>query len=118
MQLIGRHSSPSAVASMQSLFKSNRCTCGSSRTVSSSRSIARTADVMQPNRSRSGRLHVNAVATGIERTVKTVSSENLTEDELKKLLQRPRIDFTSILGTVSTQLLLQQLLLLYSCQEP
>lgn len=54
---------------------------------------------MLPNRNRSGRLHVSAVAS-IERTLKTVSSENLSEEELKKLLQRPRIDFTSILSTV------------------
>jgi hypothetical protein len=45
----------------------------------------------------------------IERTLKSVSAENLSEDEIKKLLQRPRIDFTSILGTVSE---LQLLLLL------
>lgn len=63
---------------------------------------------MMPNRSRSGRLHINAVAS-IERTLKSVSAENLSEDEIKKLLQRPRIDFTSILGTVSE---LQLLLLL------
>jgi hypothetical protein len=63
---------------------------------------------MLPNRSRSGRLHINAVAS-IERTLKSVSAENLSEDEIKKLLQRPRIDFTSILGTVSE---LQLLLLL------
>jgi hypothetical protein len=48
----------------------------------------------------------------IERTLKTVSADNMSGDEIKKLLQRPRIDFTSILGTVSSQLLLQQLLLL------
>jgi hypothetical protein len=66
---------------------------------------------MLPNRNRSGRLHVSAVAS-IERTLKTVSSENLSEEELKKLLQRPRIDFTSILSTVGLQLLLLLLLLM------
>uniref|UniRef100_A0A383WJH7 Histidinol dehydrogenase, chloroplastic n=1 Tax=Tetradesmus obliquus TaxID=3088 RepID=A0A383WJH7_TETOB len=50
-------------------------------------------------RSRSGRLSLNAVAQA-ERMLKSVSAENLSDVEIKKLLQRPRIDFTSILGTV------------------
>lgn len=96
---------------MQSSLQSTRCSCvGPYRTVSSSsRSLVRRGDAMLPNRNRSGRLHVSAVAS-IERTLKTVSSENLTEEELQKLLQRPRIDFTSILSTVSPQLLLLLLL--------
>jgi hypothetical protein len=33
--------------------------------------------------------------------LKSVSAETLSDVEIKKLLQRPRIDFTSILSTVS-----------------
>jgi hypothetical protein len=32
--------------------------------------------------------------------LKSVSAETLSDVEIKKLLQRPRIDFTSILSTV------------------
>jgi hypothetical protein len=98
----------SSSSAMQSLFQSSRCSsCGRAQNTSPSKPFVR-AHQMLPNRSRSGRLHINAVAS-IERTLKSVSAENLSEDEIKKLLQRPRIDFTSILGTVSE---LQLLLLL------
>jgi hypothetical protein len=50
-------------------------------------------------RSKSGRPHVNAVAS-VDRVLKTASAETLSEEEVKKLLQRPRIDFSSILSTV------------------
>jgi hypothetical protein len=33
-------------------------------------------------------------------TVRTVSTDSIGEQELKQLLARPRIDFTSIFGTV------------------
>jgi hypothetical protein len=49
--------------------------------------------------SRSSRLSLSAVA-GLDRALKTVSSEKLSEQELKNVLARPRIDFTSIHGTV------------------
>jgi hypothetical protein len=54
----------------------------------------------QSQRSRSGRLNANAVAS-VERALKTVSADNLSDGEIKSLLARPRIDFTSILNTVS-----------------
>jgi hypothetical protein len=45
--------------------------------------------------------HVAAAGVAsAERMLKTVSAENLGEDEIKSLLARPRIDFSAILGTV------------------
>jgi hypothetical protein len=52
-------------------------------------------------RARSGRLSTSAVA-GRE-ALKTVSAENLSPQEIARLLARPRIDFSSILKTVGVQ---------------
>ncbi len=41
----------------------------------------------------------------MERVLKTVSVEGLSDSEIKGLLARPRIDFSSILGTVSSSCL-------------
>lgn len=57
--------------------------------------------MLQSQRSRSGRLNANAVAS-VERALRTVSADNLSDGEIKHLLARPRIDFTSILNTVSS----------------
>lgn len=54
----------------------------------------------EPLRGRSGRLErSSAVAGGVE-AIKTVSAENLSAQEISRLLARPRIDFSSILKTV------------------
>ena len=45
-------------------------------------------------------LRVAAVASMGVDTVRTVSTDSIGEQELKQLLARPRIDFTSIFGTV------------------
>jgi hypothetical protein len=51
-------------------------------------------------RSRSGLARASsAVAGGVE-AIKTVSAENLSPQEIARLLARPRIDFSSILKTV------------------
>jgi hypothetical protein len=42
-----------------------------------------------------------------------VSADTISEEEIKKLMQRPRIDFTSILGTVGSLQLLLLLLLVH-----
>ncbi|KAI8469321.1 MAG: histidinol dehydrogenase [Monoraphidium minutum] len=49
--------------------------------------------------SRSGRLTASAVAGGVN-ALKTVCAENLSPQEIARLLARPRIDFSSILKTV------------------
>ena len=41
----------------------------------------------------------SAVAGGVD-ALRTVSAENLSTEEIARLLARPRIDFDSILGTV------------------
>jgi len=54
----------------------------------------------EPLRSRSsGRLPNAAIAGGVD-ALKTVSAENLSPQEIARLLARPRIDFSSILKTV------------------
>lgn len=58
--------------------------------------------MLSAHRSRSGRLSLSAVAS-TERMLKTVNAETLSDQEIKNLLQRPRIDFTSILSTVGRQ---------------
>lgn len=97
---VGVHTTHSTGA-MQSLVKGTRCSCGYRKSGSQKSSVRAASAGMASNRSRSGRLHVNAVAS-IEKTLKTVSAETISEEEIKKLMQRPRIDFTSILGTVGS----------------
>jgi len=41
-------------------------------------------------------------------SIKVYQAAALTEEQLKEVTARPRIDFTSILGTVSTSTLLEQ----------
>jgi hypothetical protein len=53
----------------------------------------------EPLRQRSGRLANAAIAGGVD-ALKTVSAENLSPQEIARLLARPRIDFSSILKTV------------------
>jgi hypothetical protein len=55
--------------------------------------------MLPAHRSKSSKLSVNSIASA-ERMLKAVSAEALNDQEIKKLLQRPRIDFSSILGTV------------------
>lgn len=95
-------------AAMQSPLATGPCSCSSSRLSPSAGSLAsaRLAGrairrAMSAQKHGRGRLSVAAVAS-VERMLKTVSAENLSEQEIKKLLARPRIDFTSILGTVSS----------------
>eukprot|EP00879_Flechtneria_rotunda_P004484 GHRR01004738.1.p1 GENE.GHRR01004738.1~~GHRR01004738.1.p1 ORF type:complete len:484 (+),score=154.66 GHRR01004738.1:145-1596(+) len=66
----------------------------------SGRKNAQSSGGMSTSRSRSGRLSVACVAS-TERIFKAVSAETLSNADIKKLLQRPRIDFTSILNTVA-----------------
>lgn len=55
----------------------------------------------EPLRSGSGaRRSVNAAIAGGVEALKTVSAENLSAQEIGRLLARPRIDFSSILKTV------------------
>jgi hypothetical protein len=57
----------------------------------------------EPLRQRSlGRLTNSAVAGGVD-ALKTVSAENLSPQEISRLLARPRIDFSSILKTVRAE---------------
>ncbi|GBF95053.1 hypothetical protein Rsub_07554 [Raphidocelis subcapitata] len=51
-------------------------------------------------RARSGRLGPNSAIAGGVDALKTVSAENLSPQEISRLLARPRIDFSSILKTV------------------
>lgn len=50
---------------------------------------------------RQQRLQVNAVAMEAPSTLRTYQYSKLNPAELKQVLARPRIDFTSILNTVS-----------------
>lgn len=87
----------SSLAAMQFAVNS-RSTLGYSSCLSN-RSGRASVSTMSAHRGRSGRLSVNAIASA-EQVLKTVSADNLSNDEIKKLLQRPRIDFSSILNTV------------------
>jgi hypothetical protein len=86
-------------SSLSSLVKASPSTCNC-RIPSSKKTAQLAARMVSGGRSRSGRLSLNAVAQA-ERMLKSVSAETLSDVEIKKLLQRPRIDFTSILSTVS-----------------
>lgn len=70
------------------------------RIPAASRTTSSRARMSAQQRSRSGRLSVHAVAS-VERALKRVSVENLSDQEIKALLARPRIDFSSILDVVS-----------------
>jgi hypothetical protein len=85
-------------SSLSSLGKASpsTCNCRQSRNKIATKLAV---SMVSGGRGRSGRLSLNAVAQA-ERMLKSVSAETLSDVEIKKLLQRPRIDFTSILGTV------------------
>jgi hypothetical protein len=73
------------------------------RTCASRAPVARVRKMLgvpsEPLRQKSGRLTNSAIAGGVD-ALKTVSAENLSPQEIARLLARPRIDFSSILKTV------------------
>jgi hypothetical protein len=85
-------------SSLSSLVKASRSTCNC-RSFENRTATKLAVRMVSGGRGRSGRLSLNAVAQA-ERMIKSVSAETLSDVEIKKLLQRPRIDFTSILSTV------------------